>query len=161
MLKYLITFMFAFSFAFSVELYENVVPGIPTGNGSRLGGIYNKSDEKVCNHDKTLKELMAEEAVKSAGKWRNLSYISGILSLALSILWCLTKLSQVGGAAVVSLLFGFVSAVMSQVVATLASTLLLFGAVLVIIVIGICMRKTCILEKAGEKLTGVTDDDRK
>jgi len=113
----------------SKPYYQNVVPGLPTGGGTRTGGIW---AERVPEPDIVYRE---SEGEKSADHWQTLSKWTAIGAIVLLFAWYLLKTRLVAGMALLSLGISFGCTVMAEIVTKawiMAVLILLVGALLAI-----------------------------
>ena len=130
MLKYIV-FLLMLSCA-GQDLYESVIPGCPVGGGRVVGGMYQKSDIEQCTHDDTI-TMMKKQALKNSNRWELLSFGSAIISTICVFAWYLTKIPQIGGCAIVGVIWSVICLLISEIVlGTVWMALLITGAILVI-----------------------------
>ena len=135
--------------AYAEDYYRNVVPGVPVAQGKRLGGLWER-EPNPCEHDQTQIQMMKEQSLKSASNWRKLAYISSIIAFGALLVWYLTKLSQAGGVAVISVIWSLFSTFMAVLVSTVWIIVLVVLAV-ALIGLGIWLHKKSFFEWIKEK----------
>ena len=131
-MKYILLF-FALMFCTAGDYYQPVIPGMPIGVGKRLGGTWKKVEPK-CDHDISTLKLLKKESIRNAANWRRIAFGTACLSFIALIIWYLTKLTQAGGVACLSVLFSLFSTFMAVLVTT---TWLLVLACLGVALIGL------------------------
>lgn len=131
------------------DYYVNEVPGVPVAPGKRLGGLWRKEEPK-CSHDLSTIESLKAENRKAAKNWRTIAFWSSILSGIALLVWYLTKVSEVGGVAVISLLWSLFSTFMATVV-TITWLVVLIVCGLGLIGLGIYLHKKSFFSWLKEK----------
>ena len=120
--------------------YQNVIPGLPTGGGTRTGGIWTEREPE------TKIVYRESEGEKSANHWQDLSKWTAIGAVILTFAWYVMKARLVAGMALLSLGISFGCTVMAEIVTKawiLAALILLVGAM---ILAGYLLRNKSVIE---------------